>query len=325
MDLVLRKALRWLDPYPCFLPSGKRSLSLLLASIRAASASWTDAWQALLLVSPWGPTRPSGNSPAAAISHRIAHTRPGAGHLCRQDRPVQTAAPQVQHRSSSPSFNSTPRTLGANAGRDALELSSLNTTTITNQHHTTLVSGCALPCLHVSCPSPSRDIPHTHTLRLDGTRSALESVQTLQTILHSSVRHAARHVTSRQDSTQTFPYHSSCRSACLTLCFCRLPFPPPAPHPPVVPESAGSNHYRFLPTKKSAVATHFFFSFSPGNSVFYFRPARPLNRVLPLDLQLHSVPTLVGTGLCNRAGRPVPVSWGMVCARGEAERAWLRL
>lgn len=121
---------------------------------------------------------------------------------------------------------------------------------------------------------------------------------------NNSTRHGSgRHITSRLDA-DLFSL-SFCRSAWLSLFFCRLPFPPPPPHPPVVPESAGANHHRLLPTKKSAVAT---FSFLSRKFCLLF-PFCPPTEPSPA-LQLHSIPTRIGTGLCNRAGRPVPVSWG---------------
>lgn len=163
---------------------------------------------------------------------------------------MQTAAPEVQHRSSPPSSDSMPKTLGANAGRNALELSSCDTHT-----NTTPIYGCALPCptrtFFVSLSRrPKQD---GKSMRLISTGFCFKSTQTT----NNSTRHgSARHVTSRLDA-DLFSL-SSCRSAWLSLFFCRLPFPPPPPHPPVVPESAGANHHRLLPTKKSAVATFFF-------------------------------------------------------------------
>lgn len=129
-------------------------------------------------------------------------------------------------------------------------------------------------CLVHLCRETYHTHRHTHcVLTAPGPPSRV--LKTLQTILHSSVRHAACHVTSRQDSTQTFPYHSSFRSACLALFFCRLPFPPPAPHPPVVPESAGSNHYRFLPTKKVCCRHSFFFFFLLSREFCLLFPSCP--------------------------------------------------
>lgn len=177
----------------------------------------------------------------------------------------------------------------------------------TNTNHTDL--GSCAPCPACTCSVPLRQQYPNRTGKWPHTQTPNNSTQ----LGNGTARQGtSRHVTTRLDTDLSL---SSCRSACLfAFFFCRQPFPPPPPHPRDVPESAGANHHHLFPTKKSAVATFSFPSLSPGNSVFYFRPARPLNRALPPDLQLRSNPTRVGTGLCNRAGRPVPVSWGW-CVR----------
>lgn len=162
---------------------------------------------------------------------------------------MQTAAPEAQHRSSSPLSDSMPKTLGANAGRNALELSSCDTT---------LIYGCALPCPTRPCfvPLCQEDQNKTGKVTTHPSNQHRVLLQEYSNTNNSTRHGSARHITSRLDA-DLFSL-SFCRSAWLSLFFCRLPFPPPPPHPPVVPESAGANHHRLLPTKKSAVATFFF-------------------------------------------------------------------
>lgn len=103
----------------------------------------------------------------------------------------------------------------------------------------------SLASRHCAAPTGPNRHPHTHHSRST----------------NGTARHA-RHVTTRP---KTFS------AVCL--------FRPL--HPPVVREPAGANHRRLLPTKKSAAPLLFFFPSGLGNSEFYFRSARPLNRALP--------------------------------------------
>lgn len=210
------------------------------------------------LVAPQGQHQhPAGS----AQQQPTAAARLVSGQQCRQDRRVQTVAPELQHRFSSPSSDSTPKTLGANAGRDAFELSSCDTTPTPHW-------AMAVPYPHLCCSSlarrPKQDekrIPHICV-----STAPFPASRVLKTTNNLTRHGTARHVTSRHDSTQTFsPYHPADRLVSRFF-FCRLPFPPPPPHPPVVPESAGANHHRLLPTKKSAVAT-FFFSLEENLSI----------------------------------------------------------
>lgn len=170
---------------------------------------------------------------------------------------MQTAAPQFHDRSSSPSYDSTRKTLGDNAGRNVLEPSSCDTNTPTTP--TALMSGCVCPALlplvlflSVDKTRPEREKwPH---MRLDGTQTPNHSTQ-----LGNGT---ARHVTSRHDSTRTFPYHPADRPVYSLFFFLPSAFSAASSPPRDEPESAGANHHRFLPTKKSAVATFSFASLS---------------------------------------------------------------
>lgn len=227
-----------------------------------------------------------------------------------QREPVQSAAPQLHDRSSSPSYDSTRKTLGANAGRSVLEPSSCDTNTPTTP--TALRSGCVCPALlplvlflSVDKTRPEREKwPH---MRLDGTQTPNHSTQ-----LGNGT---ARHVTSRHDSTRHGPFPIilpiglSIRFFFSAVCLFRRLLPTPGtsqcqPEPTITACSP----------QKSLLSPLFLLLLSSGSSVFYFRPARPLNRALPPDLQLRSNPTRVGTGAMQRSGRLVPVSWGW-CAR----------
>lgn len=133
--------------------------------------------------------------------------------------------------------------------------------------------------------------------------------------IHKSTNATARHA--RHVTTQRRPF-PIIPPIGLSVAFLPSAFSA-APPPLVVSESAGANHHHLLPTKKSAVATLFFF-LALGNSVFYFRSARPLNRVLPPDLQLRSIPNRVWTRAMQPSRAPCSRELGVY----EAERVKLR-
>jgi hypothetical protein len=106
--------------------------------------------------------------------------------------------------------------------------------------------------------------------------------------------------TTRHDSTKTFPDHPADRPG--SRIFCRLPFLPPLPTPRSCQSQPEPTITACTP-QKSLPSPLYFFS-ALGDSVFYFCSARLLNRALPPELQLRSIPNRVGPGLCYQAGAP---------------------